>query len=114
MAMANGKPIISTGAGGLGWLLNQSHGGIEIAEANVESVAAALRLAVDLGPAQLERMGRTGAEWVLTNCGWPRVARETCAVYARWISELSISELSTDLTPIKAAPDLATPAEAVR
>ena len=114
MAMANGKPIVATGAGGLGWLLNQSHGGIEIAEANVESVVAALRLAVDLGPAQLERMGRTGAEWVLTNCGWPRVARETCAVYARWISELSISELSTDLTPIKAAPDLATPAEAVR
>jgi len=114
MAMANRKPIVATGAGGLGWLLNQSHGGIEIAEANVESVVAALRLAVDLGPAQLERMGRTGTEWVLTNCGWPRVARETCAVYARWISELSISELSTDLTPIKAAPDLATPAEAVR
>jgi glycosyltransferase involved in cell wall biosynthesis len=114
MAMANGKPIISTGAGGLGWLLNQSHGGIEIAEASVESVASALRLAADLGPAQLERMGRTGAEWVLTNCGWPKVARETRAVYARWISELWISELSTDLTAVKAAPDLATPAEAVQ
>ena len=78
------------------------------------ALAAALRLAVDLGPPQLERMGSTGAEWVLTNCGWPKVARETCAVYARWISELWISELSADLTPDKAATDLATRAEAVR
>jgi glycosyltransferase involved in cell wall biosynthesis len=115
MAMANGKAIVSTGAGGLGWLLNESHGGIEIGEANVESVAAALRLAVDLGPEQLERMGRTGAEWVLTNCGWPKVARDTCAVYARWVSEPWIPELSTGPTPIKTATtDLATPAEAVR
>ncbi len=88
MAMANRKAIISTNAGGLGWLLQESHGGIAIAEPSVEGVAKALRLAVDLGPAQLERMGRTGGEWVLTNCGWPRAARDTRAVYGQWIAEL--------------------------
>ena len=88
MAMANGKPILSTGAGGLGWLLEQSHGGIRISEASVEGVAAAMRLAHDLGADQLERMGRVGADWMLAHCGWSTVARETREVYSVWMSEL--------------------------
>ena len=88
MALANGKPIVSTGAGGLGWLLENSHGGIPISAATVEEVASALRIASDLGPAALERIGRSGADWLLENCGWQRVARETRAVYADWIPEL--------------------------
>ncbi len=41
MAMANARPIVSTGAGGLGWLLDQSGGGIAIAEANLPGVVNA-------------------------------------------------------------------------
>jgi glycosyltransferase involved in cell wall biosynthesis len=89
MALANGKPIISTGAGGLGWLLDNSRGGIPISEASVEGVATALRTAAKLGPEALESMGRTGAEWLLEHCGWPHVAEETRAVYANWIPELA-------------------------
>ncbi len=85
MALANRKAIVSTGAGGLGWLLEQSHGGIAIAEASVEGVTEALQRAVDLGPQQMERMGQIGAQWLLANCGWKRVAEETRTVYAKWI-----------------------------
>lgn len=88
MAIANRKPIVSTGAGGLGWLLEQSQGGIAIAEANVEEVMAALHLAVDAGPERMEQMGRAGAEWLLANCGWKRVAGETREVYAKWLPEV--------------------------
>ncbi len=88
MALANAKPIIATAAGGLGWLLDNSRGGIRIAEASVASVSAALRQALELGAANLERKGRMGAEWVLAECGWPRVARETQAVYAELLPQL--------------------------
>jgi glycogen synthase len=88
MALANGKPIIATDAGGLGWLLENSGGGVRISEATVAGVSDALRRALALGPANLERKGRTGADWVLTECGWPRVARETRQVYAEFIPQL--------------------------
>jgi glycosyltransferase involved in cell wall biosynthesis len=88
MALANAKPIISTGAGGLGWLLEQSKGGLTISEANLEGIVAALRIAVELGPQGLERLGQAGGRWVLENCGWPKVARETRELYAEWIDEL--------------------------
>jgi glycosyltransferase involved in cell wall biosynthesis len=96
MALANAKPILSTGAGGLGWLLENSGGGIRIHEASAAGVLAALRQAMDLGPANLERMGRTGADWLLAECGWPRVARETREVYARFIPQLSAARKSAE------------------
>jgi glycosyltransferase involved in cell wall biosynthesis len=88
MALANAKPIVATGAGGLGWLLENSRAGIRIAEASVAGVANALREALEIGPANLERQGRMGAEWVLAECGWPRVARETRELYAELIPQL--------------------------
>ena len=89
MALANAKPIVATDAGGLGWLLENSRGGIRIAEASVAGVSEALRRALELGPANLERKGRLGSEWVLRECGWPRVARETQDVYAEFIPQAS-------------------------
>jgi glycosyltransferase involved in cell wall biosynthesis len=89
MALANAKPIVATEAGGLGWLLENSRGGIRIAEASVAGVSRALRQALEMGAANLERKGRMGADWVLAECGWPRVARETQAVYAELIPQLS-------------------------
>jgi glycosyltransferase involved in cell wall biosynthesis len=97
MALANGKPLVSTGAGGLHWLLENSQGGISIADASVEGVAAGLRVAVGLGPANLEKIGRTGAAWLLANCGWPRVARETRELYAALLPELSLTQINTEV-----------------
>jgi glycosyltransferase involved in cell wall biosynthesis len=88
MALANAKPIVATQAGGLGWLIENSRGGIRIREASAAGVANALREALELGPANLERKGRMGAEWVLAECGWPRVARETQDLYAELIPRL--------------------------
>ena len=91
MALANAKPIISTGAGGLGWLLANSRGGILISEATAEGVSAALRQACEIGPEALAQMGRKGAEWVLAECGWPRVARDTRKVYAEFLPQLGVA-----------------------
>jgi glycogen(starch) synthase len=88
MALTNAKPIVATDAGGLGWLLDNSRGGICISEASVAGVADALRQALALGPADLERKGRIGREWVLAECGWPQVARETREVYGEFIARL--------------------------
>ncbi len=99
MALANAKPIVATDAGGLGWLLENSGGGIRIAEASVAGVSRALRQALEMGAAKLERKGRIGADWVLAECGWPRVARETQAVYAELIPELSASRVRSEHVP---------------
>ncbi len=92
MAMANGKPIIATRAGGLGWLLEQSRGGIAIDEASVEGVTDALRKAVGIGPAAIERIGEAGLEWMLANCGWDGVARATRELYACWNLTLAMRD----------------------
>ncbi len=96
MALANGKPILSTDAGGLEWLLENSGGGIRIPEASVAGVITALRQAVDLGPKILERMGRAGAQWVLDECGWRRVAHDTRNVYAEFIPQLSAATFARE------------------
>jgi glycosyltransferase involved in cell wall biosynthesis len=96
MALANAKPILSTGAGGLGWLLDHSAGGIRIETADVAGVAAALRHAVAMGPAQLEAMGQKGADWVLAECGWPHIAMETRKAYAEFIPQLAAAVSEKD------------------
>jgi glycogen synthase len=83
MALANGRSIISTKSGGLGALLEASGGGITISDPTVDAVADALRQAVALSSAELHRRGRAGTAWVLRECGWPKVARETSRVYAQ-------------------------------
>jgi len=93
MALANAKPIVSTDAGGLGWLLENSGAGIRIPDASIAGVIEALRQAVDLGPEKLESMGRTGAQWVFTECGWTRVARDTRKLYAEFIPHLSAANV---------------------
>jgi glycogen synthase len=85
MALANGRPIICTRSGGLEWLLDASGGGMTIEEPTVEAVAAALRAAVSLGPDRLDQMGHAGRAWVLEECGWPKVARETRHLYAKYL-----------------------------
>jgi glycosyltransferase involved in cell wall biosynthesis len=81
LALANGKPLLATEAGGLGELLKASKGGILISEATVDAVEVAIREASEMEPGQLERMGREGTEWVLRECGWPKVASQTRKLY---------------------------------
>lgn len=93
MALANAKPIVSTDAGGLGWILEHSSGGIRISDASVAGVIAALRHAVELGPDILDRMGRAGAQWVSAECGWGRVAHETRELYQEFIPQLKTQSI---------------------
>jgi len=85
MALANGRPIISTRAGGLESLLESSGGGLPVEQPTAAAVAAALREAVKLGPEHLDRLGRAGKAWVLEECGWPKVASQTRQVYESWL-----------------------------
>lgn len=82
MALANRRPIICTRSGGLGSLLHLSGGGLPIEEATVTGVAATLRQAVALGPEYLAHLARRGSAWVLSECSWSKVARQTLQLYA--------------------------------
>ncbi len=81
MALANGRPIVSTKAGGLGALLEASGGGLAIEQPTVAAVASALREAVSIGPERLARLGAAGRTWVLEECGWTKVARQSRQIY---------------------------------
>jgi glycogen(starch) synthase len=91
LALPNGRPIISTKAGGLGELLTSSGGGIAISSPTIEAIVEALSKAKDMGPEGLDQLGRAGAAWVLRECGWPKVARETRRVYESLYEEQLIS-----------------------
>lgn len=81
MALANGRPIVCTKSGGLGALVAGSGGGLPIEQPTIEAVANSLRLAVNLGPERLAQLGAAGRTWVLEECGWPKVARQTYQIY---------------------------------
>jgi glycogen synthase len=98
IALANGRPVIGTRAGGLGALLEASNGGLVIEEPSANAVATALRQAVTLGPQQLDQFGREGRAWILRECGWPKIARETLQVYSAHKLEAPTA------TPITAIP----------
>lgn len=84
MALANGRPILSTRAGGLGELLALSEGGIAIESASVEAVEAAMLKAQESGAEQLKEMGRRGQDWVLRECGWGKVATQMREVFKQF------------------------------
>jgi glycogen synthase len=100
LALPNGRPIVSTKAGGLGELLASSGGGIVISGPTVEDIVEALWKAKDMGKEGLGQLGRAGAAWVLKECGWPKVARETRRVYESLYEEQLISS-SLALGPAK-------------
>jgi len=84
MALANGRPIISTRAGGLAPLLDSAQVGLTIQTGSVEGVQAAIARALELGIGELAKLGRSGAEYVNNELAWPKVARKTAEVYARY------------------------------
>jgi glycosyltransferase involved in cell wall biosynthesis len=81
MALANRRTIIATRVGGLSGLLD-SAGGIAIQTDTVDAVCEAIRQALALGPNELSLMGKKGAAYVMTECGWPKVAQDTKLAYA--------------------------------
>ncbi len=86
MALANGRPIVATRAGGLGPLLDAAELGVTIKEATLDGVKETLTEVLCLGIPELAKMGRAGADYVNIECGWPKVARHTRDVYARYQS----------------------------
>jgi glycosyltransferase involved in cell wall biosynthesis len=84
MALSNGRPIVSTRAGGLGPLLDAAELGVTIKEATPDGVKDAIGEVLRLGIPEIERLGRSGAHHVNTECGWPKVARKTKEMYARY------------------------------
>lgn len=82
MALANGRPILATPAGGLGRMIQDSKGGIPIESATVEAAEKAILDAVALGIPGLGAMGKRGTEWVLSECGWGKVSEQMRAVFA--------------------------------
>jgi glycosyltransferase involved in cell wall biosynthesis len=82
MALANGRPILATAAGGLGQMIQDSKGGIAIKSATVEEVEKAILAAVELGAGQLNELGKGGMDWVLRECGWTKLSGQMRAVFA--------------------------------
>ena len=81
MALANGRALLATSAGGLGHMIDSSQGGLLIESATVESVEKAILKAIEIGTDALGKMGRNGTQWVLHECGWPKVSEQMCAAF---------------------------------
>lgn len=81
MALANGRCLVSTKSGGLRDLLALSGGGLMIEKPTVSAVANALQQALALGPEYLDRLACAGRSWVLAECNWAKVARQTREIY---------------------------------
>ena len=84
MALANGRPIVATRAGGLGPLFDAAEVGVAIEEGTPDGVSKAIRKTLGLGVPELERLGRAGAEYVNVECGWTKVASQTRELYGRY------------------------------
>jgi glycosyltransferase involved in cell wall biosynthesis len=82
MAMANGRTIVATRAGGLGPLLDSAKVGVAIQEPTARGVAAAITEVVRLGKGELARQAEAGAEYVNIQCGWQKFAKQTSEIYA--------------------------------
>jgi glycosyltransferase involved in cell wall biosynthesis len=93
MALANGRAILATRAGGLGALLDTA-GGVVIEEATADGICDAIRKAVAMGPEELAQLGASGAQYVLNECGWPRVAEHTEQLYRALVAPMCSEPVS--------------------
>jgi glycosyltransferase involved in cell wall biosynthesis len=82
-ALAAGVPVIATkGAPWAGLKLERCGWWIDH---GVEPMAAALRIATELSPRELQAMGTRGREWMARDYSWERIAANMLDVY-RWVS----------------------------
>jgi len=82
LALANGRAIIATRAGGLGELLAQCDCGIPIETATAEGVKEAIRIALQHGPETLQQMGEAGGALMNSGRSWVEIGEKTLAVYS--------------------------------
>jgi glycosyltransferase involved in cell wall biosynthesis len=78
-ALAHGLPVLTTT--GTPWSTLRERGCGWWVDATVEGIAEGLRQATSSDPQTLYAMGTRGREWVRTELGWERVAREVIATY---------------------------------
>jgi glycosyltransferase involved in cell wall biosynthesis len=78
-ALAHGLPVLTTKAAP--WSILRDRGCGWWVDSTVEGVAEGLRVATTLDPQILQAMGRKGRELVLSEFGWPRVAKLFLCLY---------------------------------
>jgi len=88
-ALAHGLPVLTTT--GAPWSLLRARSCGWWVDATVEGITEGLRQATSQDPETLYAMGTKGREWVRTELGWERVAKEVMATYEGVIST-SISD----------------------
>jgi glycosyltransferase involved in cell wall biosynthesis len=81
LALVHGRPIVATGSGGLGELMEAANCGVAIARADTRAVAAAIAEAFDLGGERLQGMGTAGKLYLERTRNWERVVELTADVY---------------------------------
>ena len=82
-AIASGRAIIATTAGGLGDLVEQSGGAIRIESASREAVEAAIETAIQLGRSGLAELGAAGASYARRQLSWTTVAEHHKTLYRK-------------------------------
>jgi glycosyltransferase involved in cell wall biosynthesis len=78
-ALAHGLPVLTTT--GAPWSMLPERGCGWQVDATVEGIAEGLRQATSYDPKTLYAMGTKGREWVRTELGWDRIAKEVIATY---------------------------------
>jgi glycosyltransferase involved in cell wall biosynthesis len=89
LALANGRPIVSTRAGGLGPLLDATGAGVEIGGDTAADVREAIAMAYALTASELASMGERGASYVNQHLAWRNAARRTIEIYRRYFPDLA-------------------------
>lgn len=87
MALSSGRPIVSTGSGGLGALIGSGKFGVMIQKASTDDVASAIRRAVGLGHEGLSQMGKGAYSHFFKNYSWGRAADLHQIVYRSVLKE---------------------------
>ncbi len=85
-ALACGKPVVCTDAGGNRELVKDGVNGLVVPKRNPAQLAYSINRLLD-DPALRERMGKAGLRHARAHFNWPSIARKTIAVYRRVIEE---------------------------
>lgn len=75
MALSSGRSIVSTDSGGLSEMLDSGRYGVKIDNSSVDSVASALKKAVELGHDELKKMGVEAFNFFSVNYSWDAAAK---------------------------------------
>lgn len=88
MALSSGRPIVSTGSGGLGGLVESGRFGVRIENASTDAVALAITKAVEIGHEGLNKMGKDAFAHFFENYSWERAAYLQHVVYKKVLKDI--------------------------